>query len=258
MLQQPTLSFSSVHFTSHRLSRICRRVILYISPISGFRRARSRVIDLFEQSYSEIDDVESSFSGESNPDLRQWALEPHTRIPEYDPHQHVKKLFTIPSKVFTWTLFISKLLAYLGIIFAVDQIYEFGTFTFEQLIHVRNVVPGIIFFICTLYLVFLRIDTMVHQEIARELRAGPGMVQTRNPSKIVACGIWNRSLIGVSGVLLVLIFFLLESVSEIPLLRRWVEDPAGYVVSLISENLSLFYQAESTWEAASRVFGRVK
>jgi len=94
--------------------------------------------------------------------------------------------------------------------------------------------------------------------LTEELRAGPARVQTRQRSQIVGYGIWNRSLLVQSGLFLVAIIFLLDSLSDLPIINRWFDNPVGYVVNLITENIESLYCSDSTTEATRHLFDHLR
>jgi hypothetical protein len=59
-------------------------------------------------------------------------------------------------------------------------------------------------------------------------------------------------------LLLVAVFFLLDSLSKLPVVERWFDDPVGYVVNLITENIEVLYEADGTIEAGRRLFRRLR
>lgn len=229
-----------------------QRLILYVTPTSDLKKSRSHVIELYAEAYSEIPDVRTAFSQFSNPALRDWALEPHSQIPEYDPHKTVTNLLSLPARIVS---VLKKLILVFLFIAGVGSINWLRVIVLESsnlLSRVTGLVPLSIIVLGMCYLWFLQADTVVHQSLGKELRTGRAKLSVRHRSEIVAHGVWNRSLLGQSGLFLVGVFFLLDSLSELPLLRRWFDDPAGYITKMITTNLRFFYQCDGLFDAIRR------
>ena len=123
---------------------------------------------------------------------------------------------------------------------------------------IEGLIPLSVIAVSIVYLWFLYADTHAHQILGEELRAGPARVKTRRRSLIVGYGVWNRSLLGQSGLILVAIFFLLDSLSKLPVIERWFDDPVDYVTNLITENIESLYNADNTMEAGRHLFRRLR
>jgi hypothetical protein len=220
--------------------------------------ARVEIISLYAEVYSEIDEVREAFSEKSNPQLREWAVEPYARIPEYDPHEAVTRLLSFPVKLMGWFKKLSIVIAVIGSLLSANWLRTLGMGGLDVIEGIEGLLPLSFIAVSIVYLWFLYTDTRAHQILGEELRAGPARVQTRRRSQIVGYGVWNRSLLGKSGLLLVAIFLLLDSLSKLPVIDRWFDHPAGYVVNLITENIESLYNADSTIEAGRRLFRRLR
>lgn len=123
--------------------------------------------------------------------------------------------------------------------------HSLGKDGFSLLNTVEGIVP--LFFMATgiIYLRWLHADTAVHRILGEELRVGNAEVTTRQRSQIVGYGVWNRSLLGQAGLFLVGFFFLLNSLPKLPIVGQWFDDPAGYISTVITENIKVFYHADS-------------
>jgi len=239
-------------------SGLWNRLILSAVPLDEFVDAREEIVRLYGEVYSEVDEVRESFSEKSNPQLREWAVEPYSRIPEYDPHETVTRLLSFPMKLMSWFKRLSIVVAVAGSLLSANWLHTLGTGGLEVIEGIEGLLPLSFIAVSIVYLWFLHADTRAHQTLGEELRAGPARVQTRRRSQIVGYGVWNRSLLGQSGLLLVAIFFLLDSLSKLPIIERWFDDPVNYVVNLITENIELLYDADSTIEAGRHLFHRLR
>lgn len=234
------------------------RLILLVVPLDEFREARRGIVNLYAEVYSEIDEVRNSFSEKSNPQLREWAVEPYPRIPEYDPHETVTTLLSFPAKLMSWFKRLSIVVAVVGSWQSVNWLRALGRNGLNVIEGIEGLLPLSFIAVSIVYLWFLYADTLAHQTLGEELGVGLARVQTRRRSRIVGYGVWNRSLLGQSGLLLVAIFFLLNSLSKLPVIERWFDDPVGYVVNLITENIESLYEADGTVEASRILFRRLK
>ena len=243
---------------SFTTSELWKRLIHCAVPLDDFKDAREEIVNLYADVYSEINEVQDSFSQKSNPQLREWAVEPYSRIPEYDPHETVTALLSFPAKLMSWFKRLSTVVAVVGSLLSANWLHTLGTDGLELIETIEGLLPLSFIALSIVYLWFMYADTFTHQTLGKELRAGPARVRTRRRSQMVGCGIWNRSLLGQSGLFLVTIFFLLDSLSKLPVIERWFDDPADYVVSLITENIELLYEADSTIEASRRLFHRIR
>jgi len=221
------------------------RFIRSVVPLEEFRDAREEIVELYAEVYSEIAEVQESFSETSNPELREWAVLPYSRIPEYDPHEEVTELLSLPAKLLRWVKQISIVIVVLGSVLSANWLRTLGTNGLGVIEVIEAVIPLSVIAFSTFYLWLLYADTRAHQTLGEELRAGPARVQTRRRSRIVGYGVWNRSLLGQSGLFLVSIFFLLAALPKLPITNRWFEDPVGYIGDLLTNNLKLLYNADS-------------
>jgi len=231
-----------------------REWISSAAPIGQFKIARGSVIQMYSYAYSEIDDFQDSFSEFDNPDLREWAIKPYARIPEYDPHEAVKKLLSVPQKALTLIKYLSIVLFVAGSAFSVNWLRILGKGGFSLVESLEGVIPLGIIAIGIVYLWFLRADTFVHQTLSKELRVGQMKVATRNRSQIVAYGVWNRSLMKQVGLLLVGFFFIFDSLPKLPIIGRWFSDPSQHVIRVFANNISIFYESDSVLNAMVLIF----
>lgn len=254
MPSQPLETDTAHILRSLTSSGLLNRLILSIVPLDAFKDAQREIVNLYAEAYSEIDEVQESFSEKSNPQLREWAVEPYSQIPEYDPHETVTTLLSFRAKLMGWVKRLSTVVAVVGSVMSAEWLRTLGGNGLEVIEAIEGFLPLSFIALSIVYLWFLHADTRAHQTLGKELRAGPARMQTRRRSQIVGYGVWNRSLLGQSGLLLVAIFFLLDSLSKLPVIERWFDDPVGYVVNLITENIEALYEADSTLEAGRRLF----
>lgn len=238
-------------------SDLWNRLVLSAVPLDEFKQARKEIVQLYAEVYSEVDEVRESFSEKSNPQLREWAVEPYSQIPEYDPHETVTTLLSFPAKIMGWFKKLSIVIAVAGSFLSANWLRTLGIDGLEVVEAIEGLLPLSFIAVSIVYLWFLHTDTRVHQTLGEELRAGPARVRTRQRSQIFGYGVWNRSLLGQSGLFLVSIFFLLDSLSKLPVIERWFDDPMGYVMNLITENIESLYEANGMIDASRRLFHRV-
>lgn len=237
---------------------LLNRLIFSVVPLDEFKQAQKEIVNLYAEVYCEIDEVRESFSEKSNPQLREWAVEPYSQIPEYDPHETVTTLLSFPAKLLGWFKKLSTVIAVFGSLLSANWLRTLGTGGLDVIEGIEGLLPLSFIAVSIVYLWFLHADTRAHQILGEKLRAGPARVQTRRRSQIVGYGIWNRSLLGQSGLLLVAIFFLLDSLSKLPVIERWFDDPVGYVVNLITENIGALYEADGTVDAFRHLYHRIR
>lgn len=235
-----------------------RKFLQAVVPIDGFKSARGDVVELFSHSYSEIDEARESFENMSNPAVREWALKPYSTAPDYDPHGSVTAILSIFDQ--TWTnlkrlLLILLVIAKIG---SIEWLYSLEKGGMGILELVESMVPLSIIGIGIAYIWFLKMDTFTHQFLARKLRAGKMKVNTRERSKIVGYGIWNRSLHGQTGLLLVAFFYFLQSLPRLPILNRWFDDPALFLKNIFKQNVGMFYHTDSWIGATKHLYRRYR
>ncbi|MDB9233345.1 hypothetical protein [Halorubrum ezzemoulense] len=237
---------------------ILRRFVLSLVPLDGFRAERERVANIFAEVSSEVKEVRDAFDGKSNSELQEWSVEPNPKIPEYEPHETVISVLTLPKKALGWILGLSRVVVWVGILLSVHELYSLGMVGLDLLASVRGAIPLSVIVLGSGYLWFLRADTFIHQTLAKELRAGPAKVTSRRRSEIVGYGVWNRSLLGQTGLFLVGFFYMVDSLAHLPVVNRWFDDPAGYVENLITGNIDLLYDADGWMEAVRGLYGRLR
>lgn len=238
-------------------SGLWKRLILSAIPLDDIKDTRDEIISLYPEAYSEIDEARESFSEKEQPQLGEWAVEPYARIPEYDPHETVTRLLSFPAKLVGLFKKLSTVIAVLGSLLSTSWLRTLGTGGLDVVEGIEGLLPLSFIAVSIVYLWFLYADTRAHQILGEELRVGPTRVQTRRRSQIVGYGVWNRSLLGQSGLLLVAILFLLDSLSKLPVIESRFDDPGGYLVNLITENIESLYNADSTIEAGRCLFRRL-
>lgn len=238
-------------------SELWKRLILSVAPWEEFEDARDEIVDLYAEVYLEIEEVRDHFSEKNNPELQDWAVEPYSRIPEYDPHETVTTLLSFPTKLLSWFKRLSTVVVVVGSLLSADWLHTLGMGGLKVVEAIEGLLPLSFIALSIVYLWLLHADTLVHQTLAEELRAGRASVQTRRRSLMVGYGVWNRSLLGQSGLFLVGIFFLLDSLTKLPVIKGWFDDPAGYVVGLVKGNIELLYEADSTIEASRQLLSRI-
>ena len=235
-----------------------REFVLSISPTDGFKFAREDVVELFKYSYSEIGEVRESFEDKSNSDLRDWALEPYSNAPEYDPHSSVMAILSTFKQFKTEVKRICTILLFLASIVSLEWFRTLGKGGFDALQVVESTIPLSVISFGILYVWWLRADTFAHQTLNSELRTGRMKVMTRKRSQIVGYGIWNRALYGQSGLLLVAFFYLLRSLPELPIVGRWFKNPARFVKAMFIQNIAMFYHTESWFDAGKHLYRRYR
>lgn len=232
-------------------------LLLSVLPIDGFRKARDDVIDLFGYAYQLSDDIPERFRSWSRPELREWAIKPYPSVTNYDPHEKVMRVFRFGGRI---KRFITRLLLVILVVASVLSLRELSRLAMNGLEltdATDGVLPLSVIALSILCVWLLKTDTFAHQTLARELRIGRARVMTRNESQIVGCGVWNRSLIGQRGLILVAAFFLLRSLGDLPFTRRVFDDPANYVKGIITGHMDIFLECDSWMGAVKRLWRRL-
>ena len=239
---------------AHILQRIkinewCSQLLLTLVPIDDLRTAREQVIEIYASAYLDIAEFQDAFREYSNPDLREWAVEPHSRIPKYDPHETVTALLALPERILGWATKILSVVAVVGMLISAQRLYSLAVDGLHLIEVVEGGVPLTVIAVGAIYLWFLHADTLVHQTLGEELRVGKGKVQTRRQAQIVGNGVWNRSLLGQTGLFLAGFFYILNALPELPVVGRLFDDPTSYFTQLITSNFDLFYQSDGLIDA---------
>lgn len=225
--------------------------VISLLPIAELREARDDVIDIFACAYEEVNDISAGFEEieeMSRPDKRDWAIEPCPQITEYDPHKSVMRVLRLARQL---KRNIKRMLWILMGIASAFQFHSLGKLAMGGIENVgasQAIIPFSILGVIAILVWLLVADTFAYRVLARNLRVGKKRVMMRDDSEIVGCGIWNRSLLGQAGLLLVGIFFILRSLGELPLFPRVFDHPDRYVKSLVAENMDIFVDASGLVE----------
>jgi hypothetical protein len=232
-----------------KISELWTRLVIALVPIDDLKTAREQVVEIYATAYLEIDEFQNAFSEHSNPQLREWTIEPYGRIPNYDPHEAVTSLLALPEKILGS---ISKILTILFVvagIFSFQWLYTLVTDGIRLIEIIEGSIPLTVVALGTVYMWFLYLDTNVHQIFGEKLRIGQARVQTRRRAQIAGYGVWNRSLLGQTGLFLVGFFYILNVIPELPVVGRLCDDPTSYFTQLITENFDLLYQSDGLLDA---------
>ena len=232
-----------------KISKLWAQLVLALVPTNDLKTAREQVVEIYAAAYLDIGEFQEAFSEYSDPDLRAWAVEPYGRIPNYDPHATVTSLLVLPEKVLGW---LSKTLTVVVVVAGLVSARRLYSLAMDGL-HLIEVVQGAIpltaIAVGIIYLWFLYADTRVHQALGEELRVGTAGIQTRRRAQIVGNGVWNRSLLGQTGLFLVGFFYILNALPELPVVGRLLDDPTNYFTQLITNNFDLFHQSDGLIDA---------
>ena len=242
---------------SLRLRRLWTKLILTLVPIDDLKVARRQVVDIFAEAYLEIGEFQDAFD-QSNSELRGWAVEPYDHVTDYDPHETVTALLQLPEKVFTGIHRLLIVAAATGSVLYIQWLWALAVDGIQLIGVVREHIPRTLVAVVILYLSLLHADKIVHQTLSGELRVGPAQAQTRRRAQIVGYGVWNRSLIGQSGLFLVGLFYILDALPELPVIGRPFEDPVGYITSIVTGNMDVLHQSEGIVDAIYRLNRRVR
>lgn len=239
---------------AHKLQRIkinewCTRLLLTFVPIDDLKTSREQVVEIYASAYLDIGEFQDAFSEYSNPDLREWAVEPHSRIPKYDPHETVTTLLALPERILGWLTKILSIVAVVGMWISAQRLYSLAMEGFHLIEILEGSIPLAVIAVGAIYLWLLYADTFVHQTLGEELRVGKAGVQTRRRAQIVGNGVWNRSLLGQTGLFLAGFFYVLNALPGLPVVGRLFDDPTSYFTQLITSNFELFYQSDGLIEA---------
>jgi len=236
-----------------KISKLWTQLLLALVPINDLKTARKQVVKIYATAYSDIDEFQDAFSEYSNSDLREWAVKPQGRIPNYDPHETVTSLLALPEKFLGWLSKTLTVVAVVSGLVSVRWVYSVAMDGLHLVTVLEASVPATVIAIGVIYLWFLYVDTLAHQTLGEELRVGKDWVQKRRRAHIVGSGVWNRSLLGQAGLLLVGFFYFLNSLSGLPVAGRLFEDPTNYFTQLITVNFDLFYQSDSLTDALQQL-----
>jgi|SRR6056297_625677 len=233
----------------NKIGELWTRLVLSLVPIDDLKTAREQVVEIYAMAYLDIGEFQEAFSEHSNPELRDWAVEPYGRVPDYDPHETVTSLLALPEKILGW---LSKILTVATVVAGLASarwLYSLAMDGLHLIEVVEASIPLTAIAAGIVYLWFLYADTLVHQTLGKELRVGQAGVQTRRRAEIVAHGVWNRSLLGQTGLFLVGFFYILNALPELAVVGRLFDDPTSYFTQLITNNFDLFYQSDGLIDA---------
>jgi len=242
---------------SLRLRRLWTKLILALVPIDDLKVARQQVVDIFAEAYLEIGEFQDAFD-QSNSELQGWAVEPYDHVTDYDPHETVTALLQLPEKVFTGIHRLLIVAAATGSVLYIQWLWALAVEGIQLIGVVREHIPRTFVAVVILYLWLLYADKLVHQTLAGELRVNRARIQTRRRAQIVGYGVWNRSLIGQSGLFLVGLFYILNALPELPVVGRLFEDPVGYITGVVTGNMDVLHQSDGIVDAIYRLNRRVR
>lgn len=247
------LSQSGTHpahiLRQNKISELWTRLVLSLVPIDDLKTAREQVIEIYAMAYLDIGEFQDAFGDHSNPELRDWAVEPYSRIPDYDPHETVTSLLALPEKILGLVSKILTVAAVVAGLVSAQWLYSLAMDGLHLIEVVEASIPLTVIAAGIVYLWFLYADTLIHQALGEELRVGQARVQTRRRAEIAAHGVWNRSLLGKTGLFLVGFFYILNALPELAVVGGLFDDPTSYFTQLITNNSDLFYQSDGLIDA---------
>lgn len=233
-----------------------REILLDVLPMGEFRASREEVVEMYSVVYKERKEIQSRLSKTSNAELRERAFRYGREIPNYDPHGVVTAVTETLDSILNRVRHLSSIAILVGILFSVNWIRQLGIRGFSSIDALEGLMPVSFIAFGIVYIWFLEIDTFVHQTLGTELRAGSAELYTRNRSRIVGYYVWNGSLLGQTGLLLVGFFTLLRMLPKLPLLGNWFDRPDRFIVSLVNENVDEIFERDGYLDLIRTMWGK--
>jgi hypothetical protein len=165
----------------------------------------------------------------------------------------VTSLLVLPEKIIGWLSRILTVTAVIAGLVSAQLIYSLAIDGLQLIEILEASIPLSVIAASTIYLWFLYADSLTHQILGEQLRVGRPEVQTRQRAQIIGNGVWNRSLLGQTGLFLVGFFYILNALPELPVVGRLFDDPTNYFTHLITSNSTLFYNSDGLIDALQQL-----
>lgn len=228
-------------------------LVYWMVPWEQFYENREALIETFGAIHNDVDVIDERTADVDNSDLRESAQEAGLRAPEHDPHPIANRLSATFEKLGTIWAVLSYILIIGGSLLSVNQVVRFGLGLRDLPDLLIGLFPPSAIALIGLVMYTLRADTFAHRLLNRELRVIGARLRTRHRSKLIGYKIWNDSLHGQSGLWLLMILFVIDSLPQIPVIGRRFDDPRGTLLKRIRENAEELYECDGWLEAARAV-----
>lgn len=236
-----------------------RKIALWMAPLGEFEELRDKhIVPTYIHIARSIDEVDAKLSEQSLSEIRERANRQYQTAPEYDPHPVntiISSLLQSVKKIWKGVAFA---LILLGSILTVQELTNLGLTFRESSKLLLDMLPPVMIAVVGLLMYILQADTFVHQTLNRELRAIRGTLYIRDKNRLVGYNIWNDSLHGQSGLLLLMILYVLKSLPNLPLINSWFENPHVTVLHYIRSNAERFYRCKGSVEMLRIVYSELR
>jgi hypothetical protein len=222
-----------------------RRRLLALLPRTQFKQQREQIAVTFGDVYFEIEGVDRELDGRSHKELRTWARKNARRAPDHDPHPIVSKLSRVLGYIKSTATAVGAFTFIIGAVLGVQWLQGLGTGVTNIPGTILGVLPPTILMGAGLVVCMCRLDTFVHQALNHDLRVMGGRLQTRDRSQLIGYGIWNGSLNGGNGLVLLMILFVLSTLPRWPLLGRLFDAPDEYALHIVRRYANEVYHCDN-------------
>lgn len=235
-----------------------RQAIVFLLPIADFKRNRAALVETYAHIYHDVEVARERMSSMSNEEIRMQARHAALYATNYDPHPLNSLVSKMCSWIATFWTVLSWVFILIGTALSIRQLVVIGQDLQQFPEIVMGLVPPVLLAIIGLLMYFLRADTVLHQILNRELRVIGGRLSTRNRSKLVGYKIWNDSLHGQSGLVMLTCLYLLESLCFLPLVGSFFSNPREFVLETVRQNAETLYHSDGTIETIKNIYPDVR
>lgn len=224
-------------YQGSRIRGTIRWIFRRTTPFEGLVTIRTKFLGLFQSLYHSSPELKRSLSRWDNPTLVQKAVEARDEARHFDPHEPVEDLVGL------FKFIQSIILAVLASLTVFSFLLGFSLYPlFRDLFSVASAplsfLPTVVLALGWLYLGLLRWNRDALQVFNERLSVPKGQIHrmSRKRPDLVSYYIWNKVLQGQKIPTIVCGLYLLNQVAELPVLRRYFDDPAGFILNEIGDH----------------------
>jgi hypothetical protein len=201
-----------------------------------------------------IDEVDQNLTQKDTAELRAMVNERYSATALYDPHPVVSKLDSIWQTIKSVLTVIFGILFLFGMVLAHQSLTTLAKDGLSLVDVLQGLLPISVVVVLGVGVRVMRADTFIHQTLNRHLRAVRGQLYIRERNQLVGYAIWNDSLQGQSGLVLLTLLYLLKSLSSFPIIGRWFEAPHRTALEMTRRHAEDIYECESKREVIQTLY----
>ncbi|WP_139173586.1 hypothetical protein [Natrialba sp. SSL1] len=222
------------------------------TPFEGLKEIRSMFLDFLKAKYLDDPFVKKVFSKWDNPTLVEKASQSSQRAREYNPHEEVDEFVGFLNSV---SAKINYLLAFLLVVttYAGLESRSFFAYWFSNGVSLITFLPATVVAIPVLYLGLLRMNSDTIKTYNENLVIPESEIRrmSRKRADVVSYYLWNRCLKGQKFTSLLALCYILECLSNFPVIRRWMSSPTEYILKVLNRHWDV-YKNEGSYLSVAR------